>query len=226
MDEKSEVETFIKKYSGIFEILDERGKVLCKLSNHEIPCKILLLRDYVETKKFKRLYQKLKSPDKIFANIEGKYKGFFVPSKKNPSRLFCTLTKKEVNKLPHELEKYISGYKFRKAYYQWKHGGANQDTLNGTDIIEGNREIMEDVPYFAITDSNDEDDMGMNIESDFSKRGMVMTEDQFCLAMEGESTFGDQVISPSKLTKNVGAKRSSSTAKLKSKKIRKKKKIL
>lgn len=225
MDEKSEVERFIKKYLGIFEFLDERGKVLCKLSNHEIPCKILLLREYVETKKFKRLYKKLKSPEKIYANIEGKYKDFFVPSKKNPSRLFCTLTKKEVNKLPHELEKYVSGYKFRKAYYQWKHSRANQDTLNGTDI-EGNRETMEDIPYFAISDSNDEDDMDMNIESDFSKKGVIMMEDHFCVAMEGERKFGDEVISPSKVTKNVGAKRSSSTAKLKSKKIKKKKKLL
>ena len=223
MDEKSEVETFIKKYPGIFEILDERGKVLCKLSNHEIPCKILLLRDYVETKKFNRLYKKLKSPEKIFANIEGKYKGFFVRSKKNPSRFFCTLTKKEVNKLPHELEKYVSGYKFKKAYYQWKHGGANQGTPDRTDI-ERNREIMEDIPYFAISDSNDEDDVDMNIESDFSKKGVAMTEDQFCLAMERESKFRDEVTSPSKLTKNNVAKRSSSTAKLKAKKITKKKK--
>merc|ERR1712048_1547568 len=68
----------------------------------------------------------------------GKYKEFFVESKKSSSRLFCTLTRKEVNKLPHELEKYVQGYKFLKALHKRK-----EAIKNGT-FVEDEEETIDE----------------------------------------------------------------------------------
>jgi hypothetical protein len=135
-----------------FEIMPDNKKVKCLLTKHEIPCTIESIKQYTEGGKFKRLYkqfenQKGTTNSQNNENIkEGtgkvnlkydKYKEFFVESKKSSSRMFCTLTKKEVNKLPHELEKYVQGYKFLKALHKRK-----EAIKNGT-LVEDEPETVE-----------------------------------------------------------------------------------
>merc|ERR1712048_981644 len=99
--------------------MSDNKKVKCLLTKHEIPCTIESIKQYTEGGKFKRLYKQLENQKGTKNSQESKdikegtgkfnlkfdkYKEFFVESKKSSSRLFCTLTRKEVNKLPHELE--------------------------------------------------------------------------------------------------------------------------
>merc|ERR1712224_424351 len=118
------------KYPGIFEVLTDRNKVLCKLTKHELALTTKALQSYIDGKRFQMLLKKVKKPELVL-KIDNKYKEFFIPSKKSSSRLFCTLTKKEINKLPHEIEKYITGYKFMKAVHKRKEKEAEPEKDSG-----------------------------------------------------------------------------------------------
>jgi len=150
------ISTFLDSFTlreSVFEIMSDNKKVKCLLTKHEIPCTIESIKQYTEGGKFKRLYKQLENQkgtknSQDNENIkEGtgkvnlkydKYKEFFVESKKSSSRMFCTLTKKEVNKLPHELEKYVQGYKFLKALHKRK-----EAIKNGT-LVEDEQETVNE----------------------------------------------------------------------------------
>lgn len=168
MDVPEEVQSFLNNYPDILQVLTDRSKVLCKLTKHELPMNLESLKSYVQSKKFLRLHSKLKCPEKTFGKIEGNYKEFFIPSRKSTSRLYCLLTRKEVNKLPHELEKYITGYKFQKALYlrkerEQKEGPVPLEIPTEEDVDVSEEEgddaenMKEDLPYFAVSDEEEEE---------------------------------------------------------------------
>ena len=153
--------SLIEKFGGQFSILPERNKVICILTNHELPCSASAIEKYIQGKRYQRLSSKLKLQTKEVSPLYMKYKEFFVPSKKNSSRLYCTLTKKEVNKLPHEIEKYVTGYKFQKKYLLHKESGEPQ-----LDIQSSPKEKLDNV------DDNEKDvcsaeEAGMWVPSGF-----------------------------------------------------------
>lgn len=153
------IKDILNKYPGVFEVIHDGKKLKCHLTNHELNMSQKSLEDYVGGKKFQRLYNKLKSPKNYIVKVESKYKDFFVPSKNSKSRLYCTLTKKEVNNLPHALEKYTSGYKFMKAFYFHKQkalASNSDDNILEKDItmeVESDNEnsCIED-PFYALSD--------------------------------------------------------------------------
>merc|ERR1712224_170159 len=146
------------KYPGIFEVLTDRNKVLCKLTKHELALTTKALQSYIDGKRFQMLLKKVKKPE-VVLKIDNKYKEFFIPSKKSSSRLFCTLTKKEINKLPHEIEKYITGYKFMKAVHKRKEKEAEpeKDLGDKDETIDDNEEEIE-IPSFVMSSDEEGDD--------------------------------------------------------------------
>jgi len=198
--EKQNVEVIINKYPGIFDIMADRNKILCKLTKHELPLSVKALESYTSGKRFQLLLKKVKKPE-VVLRIDEKFKEYFVPSKKSSSRLFCTLTKKEINKLPHEIEKYITGYKFLKALHKEKERKekgieAVQDTNDKEENAENENEEAEegDIPFFALSDNEDgsdeeegeegnDDDVIEDEEDDSNKNGDVDMKDN-----EGDET--------------------------------------
>lgn len=166
-EERQKVEELISKHPGIFEIMSDRNKVLCLLTKHELALSVKALESYINGKRFQLLLKKVKKPE-VVLRIEDKYKEYFVPSKKSSSRLFCTLTRKEINKLPHEIEKYITGYKFMKAIDKAKkleaegidptlHTEEDEEEKKKEDDKENEeKEVEEDVPFFALSDEEEE----------------------------------------------------------------------
>merc|ERR1711973_894348 len=121
----------------------DRNKILCKLTKHELPLNATALQTYIDGKKFQYYLNKVKKPAKL-QKLDTKYAEFFRDSKKSSSRLYCTLTKKEINKQPHEIERYITGYKFLKAV-------AKDQERKGEEAKEGEEGHEDDVPFYALS---------------------------------------------------------------------------
>ncbi|XP_057309344.1 surfeit locus protein 2-like [Hydractinia symbiolongicarpus] len=153
-----DIKQIFNEYEGVFEVLPARKRILCKLTKHEIPLSLDALKDYVEGKKFKRLFAKVKSP-KTVAKLDDKYKNYFIPSKNSKSQLYCTLTKKEINNLPHEIEKYITGYKFMKAYHYQKNEQVNikKTPKNGDTEISVDEDMDDEIEFPSFLNSSDDE---------------------------------------------------------------------
>merc|ERR1711973_779584 len=123
----------------------DRNKILCKLTKHELPLNATALQTYIDGKKFQYYLNKVKKPAKL-QKLDTKYAEFFRDSKKSSSRLYCTLTKKEINKQPHEIERYITGYKFLKAVakdQERKAKGIEEPVIEEKEEEEG-AEVVEE----------------------------------------------------------------------------------
>merc|ERR1712168_894212 len=144
----------------------ERHKVLCKLTKHELPLNAAAIETYINGKKFQTYLSKVRKPGALVQKLDEKYASLFRPSKKFPAtRLYCTLTRKEINKQPHDVEKYIPGYKFRKALdkqRQRKEKGEPEPELEEEEEekepadADADGEAMED-PFYALSSEGEEE---------------------------------------------------------------------
>jgi len=182
--EDQKVRTLTSAYPEHFEIITttpttttsegeqgegERHKVLCKLTKHELPLNAAAIETYINGKKFQTYLSKVRKPGALVQKLDEKYASLFRPSKKFPvTRLYCTLTRKEINKQPHDVEKYITGYKFRKAldkHRQRKEKGEAEPEPEEEEEVEKEsadadadavEEAMED-PFYALSSEGEEE---------------------------------------------------------------------
>ncbi|KAK6195040.1 hypothetical protein SNE40_000556 [Patella caerulea] len=110
----SEVVKLLKKYKEL-KIDKDNKKIKCSLSGHEMPCTPLAITTYVSGKKFNKLRQK-----KEYNYDE--HKTHLVPSIKkfHLKHLYCPLTQTHVNDTPADIERHITGRKYKRALAEWK----------------------------------------------------------------------------------------------------------
>ncbi|XP_068067244.1 surfeit locus protein 2 [Anomalospiza imberbis] len=85
------------------------GKVRCRLTGHELPCRLSELQAYTSGKKYQRLIKAAREFD--YATFEP----HIVPSTKNLHQLFCKLTLRHINKLPEHVLRHVQGKRYQKA---------------------------------------------------------------------------------------------------------------
>ncbi len=86
-------------------VLQPNNKILCKVTKHELPTDAKIILQHLEGKKYKKAVEWYSHDyDQYFPDI--------VPHKVNDHKLFCTLTKQELNKIPVEVQKHVSGKRF------------------------------------------------------------------------------------------------------------------
>ncbi|XP_064891794.1 surfeit locus protein 2 isoform X2 [Columba livia] len=89
--------------------LAEPGKVRCRLTGHEMPCRLSELQAYTNGKKYQRLIKTAREFD------YGKFEPHIVPSTKNLHQLFCKLTLRHINKFPEHVLRHVQGKRYQKA---------------------------------------------------------------------------------------------------------------
>lgn len=73
--------------------LSPANKIVCKYSNHEMPPNAVIVNQYLQSKKFIKA--------KEWYSIDySKYLPYIVPHKSDNRKLYCTLTKYILNKIP------------------------------------------------------------------------------------------------------------------------------
>lgn len=214
-DEKIKILT--SKYPEHFEILSERNKVVCKLTKHELPLNAAAIQTYIDGKKFQYYLKKVKKPATLL-KIDNKYAEHFRDSKKSSSRLYCTLTRKEINKQPHEIERYITGYKFLKAFKihkEKKEKGivetepAEDEEEKGIEMEDGGD---DEVPFYALSSGEEEEDVedeGDDVvdEDIVTDDACGVTEPQESVDEQTNVDDGTQITEEVSSTSHVGKKR-------------------
>ncbi|NXP55208.1 SURF2 protein, partial [Heliornis fulica] len=94
--------------------LAEPGKVRCRLTGHEMPCRLSELQAYTNGKKYQRLIKTAKEFD------YGKFEPHIVPSTKNLHQLFCKLTLRHINKFPEHVLRHVQGKRYQKALKRYQ----------------------------------------------------------------------------------------------------------
>lgn len=107
-----------------------REKVKCKLTGHELPARLSDLENYIKGKKYQRLIKEV--PDESPGYEE--YKEFLVPNEKNRNQLYCQLTKKYINNAPNHIQRHVTGKRFSRALEK------HREKLN-TEAEEGDEDM-------------------------------------------------------------------------------------
>jgi len=170
---------------------EPRNKVLCKLTKHQLPLNAEAIQTYIDGKKFQSYLKKVKQPSTV-EKLDNKYSELFRPSKRFPTtRLYCTLTRKEINKKPHEIERYITGYKFLKAVarHEERKEKGEPEPMEEEEEEEEKKEDGEEedeVPFYALS-SEGEDEV-----EEGDKAGDLMDEDENDIIEEEEDVIEEE----------------------------------
>lgn len=88
-------------------VLQPNNKILCTLTNHEMAPQFAAIHGHVNGKKFKKAME-------WYCYDYNQYMPFVVPHKGDKKKLYCTLTKQTLNKIPDEVKKHWEGKRFQK----------------------------------------------------------------------------------------------------------------
>ncbi|XP_036833137.1 surfeit locus protein 2 isoform X1 [Oncorhynchus mykiss] len=106
-DLPADIKAFLMNHP-FFELTDDGKKIKCVLNGHDCPCNLTELQNFTKGKKYQ----------KMCSNAEFKYSQYephVVPSSKQPNHLFCKLTLRHINRLPHHVLQHVNGKRFQKA---------------------------------------------------------------------------------------------------------------
>ncbi|KAM6985121.1 surfeit locus protein 2 [Aplochiton taeniatus] len=110
-DLPADLQKFLENHP--FLQLADSKKIKCTLNGHEFPCNLAEVENFTKGKK----YQKLSATAEFSYS---QYEPHVVPSTKKPNQLFCKLTLKHLNRLPHHVLRHVNGKRFKKALAQYK----------------------------------------------------------------------------------------------------------
>lgn len=88
-----------------FLTLLPNNRIQCDVTGHELPLDVEQIKAHISASKFKKALEWYKYDYSPFLP-------YIVPHKSNNKKLFCTLTKQELNKIPKEVEKHVNGKRF------------------------------------------------------------------------------------------------------------------
>ncbi|XP_069465448.1 surfeit locus protein 2 [Ambystoma mexicanum] len=94
--------------------LGEGNKVKCRLTGHELPCRLAELQLYTSGKKYLRLIKNSKTFDYC------EFEPHIVPSTKNPHQLFCKLTLRHINRVPEHVFRHVQGRRYKQALKRYE----------------------------------------------------------------------------------------------------------
>ncbi|CAB1318541.1 unnamed protein product [Coregonus sp. 'balchen'] len=106
-DLPADIKAFLLNHP-FFELTDDGKKIKCVLNGHDCPCNLTELQNFTKGKK----YQKMSSTAEFNYS---QYEPHVVPSSKQPNHLFCKLTLRHINRLPHHVLRHVNGKRFQKA---------------------------------------------------------------------------------------------------------------
>eukprot|EP00033_Pygsuia_biforma_P004650 GCRY01005097.1.p1 GENE.GCRY01005097.1~~GCRY01005097.1.p1 ORF type:complete len:295 (-),score=75.32 GCRY01005097.1:7-852(-) len=131
------VQTLLKEkgYDHLFTFDQERGKLHCSATDHDVKNDLKEVEKYLQGKKF--LYQV-----NFYSHDFSKYEPYIVQSKKHEKQLFCHLTKKSLNKIPEQVEAHVSGKHYQRLFAEAEKKRLRKEQLKAE--TEQKKEIDEE----------------------------------------------------------------------------------
>uniref|UniRef100_A0A8C8R598 Surfeit 2 n=1 Tax=Pelusios castaneus TaxID=367368 RepID=A0A8C8R598_9SAUR len=109
----AEVRRFLQQHP-VLRLIEPGNKVRCRLTGHELPCRMPELQAYTNGKKYLRLVKTARAFD------YSEFEPHIVPSTKNPHQLFCKLTLRHINKLPEHVLRHVQGRRYQRALKKYE----------------------------------------------------------------------------------------------------------
>ena len=151
------VKALLKNHPNLIikENEDGKCKVVCQLTSHEMPFTMKAVEMYINGKKYKHACEhKLTSKE---AELCSQY----LTEKRG--QLFCKLTKRYLNNLPHHIRRHINGRRFQKAL----------NNLENTSIEEEpnhQEQMEEDTKLWIPPDSESESEEIEELDPEFKEQ--------------------------------------------------------
>ncbi|TFK02759.1 calsyntenin-3 [Platysternon megacephalum] len=109
----AEVQRFLQQHP-VLRLVEPGNKVKCRLTGHELPCRMPELQAYTSGKKYLRLIKTARAFD------YSEFEPHVVPSTKNPHQLFCKLTLRHINRLPEHVLRHVQGRRYQRALKKYE----------------------------------------------------------------------------------------------------------
>ncbi|EFA83822.1 hypothetical protein PPL_02890 [Heterostelium album PN500] len=155
-----EIEEFLKQHNDF--VFDSKiNKIRCETTKHEIPLRLDQLKIHLNSKSYKNAIIDQYDFTKYAPNI--------VPSTSHERRLYCKITKKELNKVPEEIERHINGRQYKSIINERLNGKKkriNHDKDAENDGAEGEEASDDDAILNFNSDSEDEVENKQNENDD------------------------------------------------------------
>ena len=87
--------------------LTSGNRIKCAYSGHEMPARADAVQQYLQSKNFIKRKEWYSYDYSQFAPL-------IVESSEDSKKLFCTLTKQQLNKIPEEVRKHVDGKRFQR----------------------------------------------------------------------------------------------------------------
>ena len=81
-------------------------KVRCTLTKHDVVADLEAVKKHLKSKSYKKAMW--------YAHDYSKYEPYIVAHKRDSKKLYCTMTKMTLNKIPDQIEKHYNGKKFKR----------------------------------------------------------------------------------------------------------------
>ena len=129
-----------------FLSLRPNNRILCSITNHEMPPNADSILSHINGKKFKKTLEWYQFDYSIYAP-------YITQHKSDNKKLFCTVTKMELNKIPDEVKKHFEGKKFQrlKEEYDLKQNRKAKSKKQDREESESDEEEEDDEEEFWVS---------------------------------------------------------------------------
>ncbi|XP_065067915.1 surfeit locus protein 2-like [Rhopilema esculentum] len=157
------LQNFLDSHTG-FRLKNDKTRVVCSITGHELPCNLNALECYVNSKKYKQF---TKNGTCDLSKVE-EFKEYLIPSKKGQNKLFCLITKKEINNIPSHIENHVTGRKFQRdlKIYKKKLEGVEESSDQG----QSRSKFYNEEKPPTVAEEEEESDDAMMMEERIEKQ--------------------------------------------------------
>lgn len=89
------------------------NRIKCDVTGHELPPDVNAVLAHLNGKKYKKALE-------WYRVDYSKYEPYIVSHKSDSTKLYCNVTKQDLNKIPIQIEKHFNGKKFLRYQLLWK----------------------------------------------------------------------------------------------------------
>jgi hypothetical protein len=83
------------------------NRIKCDVTGHELPPNAAAVVAHINGKKYKKALE-------WYNQDYSKYLPYIVAHRSDPTKLFCNVTKQEINKIPTQVQKHVSGKRYQR----------------------------------------------------------------------------------------------------------------
>merc|ERR1712212_1211905 len=125
LTDRMEVETNFDEILNLHPALSktENNRIRCGITGHEMPAKIVQVRQHIGGKRFSRLAKEWKKPEEE----ENNKRKHLETHTKHEGMLYCKLTGRSVSNEEIHIQRHLNGKKFKKALEHWVECEKNED---------------------------------------------------------------------------------------------------